>query len=231
MNWQEPLAEKNEQIVDRRTDDQPSKPAEKVTSGATAPDIEELSIADICRDEQLQSREVLNEDVINEYAACRSGGDEFPPVVVFRNDGKCWLADGFHRVAAEQKIGRPVIACIVHAGTKDDDSGNGDGTQAAEETADSEADESADSKSEQSGNAGQAALDNGRDVAAQWPAMCEKHSATVARTAGRSSSKKVRFIRLKRARGGQRPDSRRSNLRSGSTKGAAPSAFAVTSTP
>ena len=47
-------------------------------------------------------------------------GDRFPPVVVFRGDGRDLLSDGFHRVHAYRKAGRSEIEADVRPGTFDD---------------------------------------------------------------------------------------------------------------
>ena len=47
-------------------------------------------------------------------------GDEFPPVVLFDDGRKMYLADGFHRTAAALSIGRDRIDATVHQGSKQD---------------------------------------------------------------------------------------------------------------
>lgn len=47
-----------------------------------------------------QSRAQLDQDTIISYADEMRGGAEFPPVVVFHDGEKYWLADGFHRLSA-----------------------------------------------------------------------------------------------------------------------------------
>lgn len=53
-----------------------------------------------------QSRATLNDQVVSEYAEAIKGGATFPPIVVFYDGKKHWLADGFHRFHAYQKAGR-----------------------------------------------------------------------------------------------------------------------------
>jgi hypothetical protein len=47
-------------------------------------------------------------------------GDEFPAIDVYFDGSEHWLADGFYRVAAAQKVGMDMIRAEVHAGTKRD---------------------------------------------------------------------------------------------------------------
>lgn len=53
----------------------------------------------------LQTRVALDERTVAEYADAMREGATFPPVRVFREDGKLWLADGFHRVEAATRAG------------------------------------------------------------------------------------------------------------------------------
>lgn len=78
-----------------------------------------LNLKDIRRDGGTQSRASLNEDTIAEYAeAMQDENTVFPPVIVY-NDGKTyWLADGFHRVAAWERIGRQEVPAEVRQGDR-----------------------------------------------------------------------------------------------------------------
>lgn len=78
--------------------------------------MEYLPIANIKIDGGTQSRIFINDFVVDEYAEAMQSGDNFPPVTVF-HDGECyWLADGFHRVKACQKVGIDVIECDIRQG-------------------------------------------------------------------------------------------------------------------
>lgn len=57
----------------------------------------------------LQTRVALDERTVQEYADAMRDGDNFPPVKVFMDGSRCWLADGFHRVEAATSAGRTVI--------------------------------------------------------------------------------------------------------------------------
>lgn len=67
-----------------------------------------------------QSRATLNQHVVDEYAEALKGGAAFPPIVVFYDGKKYWLADGFHRFHAYRQIGRAGIDADVRQGTRRD---------------------------------------------------------------------------------------------------------------
>jgi hypothetical protein len=58
----------------------------------------------------------LDIDVVNEYGADMERGDKFPPLVVFNDGKKYWLADGFHRFYAARAVQRTTIHCDVRQG-------------------------------------------------------------------------------------------------------------------
>lgn len=67
-----------------------------------------------------QSRACINPLVVEEYAAIIREGTDFPPVTVFYDGKRYWLADGFHRLAAYRTAGAVEIAAAIHQGTKRD---------------------------------------------------------------------------------------------------------------
>lgn len=77
-----------------------------------------LKLDEIQIDGGTQSRAALNEDVVAEYAEAITGGADMPPVTVFQDGKKYWLADGFHRYFAHQQARGVEIAADVHRGTK-----------------------------------------------------------------------------------------------------------------
>lgn len=79
-----------------------------------------LALAVIQIDGGTQSRATLNEQVVNEYAEAIQAGATFPPIVVYYDGKKHWLADGFHRFHAYQKAGREKVAADVRQGTRRD---------------------------------------------------------------------------------------------------------------
>jgi ParB-like chromosome segregation protein Spo0J len=73
-----------------------------------------LAISTLTLDPRLQFREGTRPDVIEQYA---EHPEELPPVgVVLDEDGKYWVYDGFHTVAAHQKAGREKVKCKVVGG-------------------------------------------------------------------------------------------------------------------
>ena len=67
-----------------------------------------------------QPRSKIDEKTIALYAAAMKDGDTFPLVTVFHDGSDYWLADGFHRVRAAQRIGIVEIDANVHQGTQRD---------------------------------------------------------------------------------------------------------------
>ncbi|WP_144223439.1 ParB/RepB/Spo0J family partition protein [Mesorhizobium amorphae] len=79
-----------------------------------------LALALIQIDGGTQSRATLNDQVVDDYAEAIQAGATFPPIVVFYDGKKHWLADGFHRFHAYQKAGREKVAADVRQGTRRD---------------------------------------------------------------------------------------------------------------
>lgn len=67
-----------------------------------------------------QPRVDIDEDTVTDYADAMKEGDQFPPVVVFQDGLKYWLADGFHRVHASHRVGFKEIHAEVKTGTRRD---------------------------------------------------------------------------------------------------------------
>lgn len=77
----------------------------------------EIALDQIVADDACQLRAAGSKAAVQEYAEALAAGATFPPVVVFRDDdGRHWLADGFHRLEAHRLAGRETIAAEVHAG-------------------------------------------------------------------------------------------------------------------
>ncbi|MCP4539451.1 MAG: ParB N-terminal domain-containing protein [Chloroflexi bacterium] len=69
---------------------------------------------------QLASRPV-DEATVQDYAEAIEGGAQFPPIVVFEDEGgRLWLADGLHRIEAHDQLGLPEIEADVRAGDRED---------------------------------------------------------------------------------------------------------------
>jgi hypothetical protein len=68
-----------------------------------------------------QPRDELDKAVIADFAAGYTRGDKFPPIVVFYDGKRYWLADGFHRHHAMlYECDLKKASCEVIAGTVDD---------------------------------------------------------------------------------------------------------------
>ena len=87
---------------------------------ARVPVRETLPLDSIVLDAGTQVRAAINLAVVDDYVADLEQGDHFPPVVVFRAEGRDLLADGFHRVHAYRKAGCSQIEADVRPGTIDD---------------------------------------------------------------------------------------------------------------
>lgn len=79
-----------------------------------------LQLEKITTDGGTQARAGLNEDVVADYAEAITAGADMPPVTVYHDGKKYWLADGFHRYFAHVKARASEIAVDVHKGTKRD---------------------------------------------------------------------------------------------------------------
>lgn len=77
-----------------------------------------LRLEEIRTDGGTQPRAALNQDVISDYAEAVLGGAQFPPVDVFYDGQRYWLADGFHRYHAHRGAGRDTIWAVTHQGTQ-----------------------------------------------------------------------------------------------------------------
>jgi len=65
-----------------------------------------------------QIREALYDNAtLEEYRDAMEAGATFPPIFVVEDGDNLWLVDGFHRVAAAQKLGRKTIDANVREGT------------------------------------------------------------------------------------------------------------------
>lgn len=79
-----------------------------------------LKLNNIRIDGGTQPREDIDEEIVSEYANAMMEGESFPDVVVFNDGAKYWLADGFHRYHASNKLGYLEINAEIKSGTKRD---------------------------------------------------------------------------------------------------------------
>ena len=77
-------------------------------------------ISEIIIDSTIQTRVRINDAIVKEYAAELMVGTTFPPVVIFDDGSKKYLADGFHRLAAAKQVGRDRFAVDIRQGRKQD---------------------------------------------------------------------------------------------------------------
>lgn len=79
-----------------------------------------LALSAITVSVDCQPRMTMNPEVVDEYATAMGEGVSLPPLIVFRDNGTHWLADGFHRFAAARKAGLAEIDCDVFDGDQRD---------------------------------------------------------------------------------------------------------------
>lgn len=75
-----------------------------------------IKIASLTVD-RLQVRGITVEEVVEDYADAMKRGEKFPPVIVYTDGVKNYLADGFHRVMAASHAGKTSIEADVREGT------------------------------------------------------------------------------------------------------------------
>ena len=79
--------------------------------------MKKIKLSKIRIDGGTQPRTEIDQDLVSEYAECI---DQLPPVTVFFDGVKYWLADGFHRYHAHNRANLSEINCIVINGTQRD---------------------------------------------------------------------------------------------------------------
>jgi uncharacterized ParB-like nuclease family protein len=76
-----------------------------------------IKLCEIRLDGGTQPRTEIDQNLVDEYA---ENIDQLPPVTVFFDGVKYWLADGFHRYHAHNRANLSEINCIVINGTQRD---------------------------------------------------------------------------------------------------------------
>ncbi|MGH8615814.1 MAG: ParB/RepB/Spo0J family partition protein, partial [Gammaproteobacteria bacterium] len=76
-----------------------------------------VALKDITVDPTIQIRRSNHEPTIRRY---EESFDKLPPVVVFKTADGMLLADGFHRVAAAERLGKYHVEAEIKKGTRDD---------------------------------------------------------------------------------------------------------------
>lgn len=80
-------------------------------------DVQELPLASLVIDTDIQQRAKIDEETVGEYA---DAVEHLPPIEVFSDSTTYYVTKGFHRYYAHRKAGKDAIKCIVHFGTKRD---------------------------------------------------------------------------------------------------------------
>lgn len=73
-------------------------------------------------DTSIQTRYRLDKATVKDYEEAMRSGAVFPPLVVFseKNSQRYVLADGHHRLAAAELLGKKALPCTINRGTKQD---------------------------------------------------------------------------------------------------------------
>jgi hypothetical protein len=79
-----------------------------------------LALSLIVRDPEVQPRESMNHDLVTQYAEDMLAGIDLPPVVVFHDGERHWLAEGFHRTEGAEQAGLEDIEADIRPGTRED---------------------------------------------------------------------------------------------------------------
>jgi uncharacterized ParB-like nuclease family protein len=98
----------------------PRNAKKAVSSTAQSSTPQMLSVRAIRALDDVQPRSDLNTMVIKEYATLYSeaeGDEPLPPIDVFTVDGKHYVSDGFHRLAAAKEAKRSELPCHVYTGS------------------------------------------------------------------------------------------------------------------
>lgn len=78
-----------------------------------------LELSKIRTDGGTQSRAAINEETVADYTeALADPATVFPPIVVYFDGREYWLADGFHRVAAWDRVGRTEVPAEIRQGDR-----------------------------------------------------------------------------------------------------------------
>lgn len=76
-----------------------------------------VALQEITVDPTVHIRQKLDAETIERYMEVL---DELPPVVLYKLDGELIMADGFHREAAAERLGRSKVEAEIRQGTRDE---------------------------------------------------------------------------------------------------------------
>lgn len=79
-----------------------------------------LPLAQIQLDIEMQTRVLLDDNAVAEYAEAYVAGVELPPVIVFFDGVHHVLADGWHRYRAAERAGLTELPALVRSGSRQD---------------------------------------------------------------------------------------------------------------
>jgi hypothetical protein len=82
------------------------------------PEVKQVAIARLVRDKAYQIRRKLDYATIKKYADVYKSGKAMPPVTVALVNGMLVLVDGWHRVAALERIGRTEVEANITPNTE-----------------------------------------------------------------------------------------------------------------
>jgi ParB-like chromosome segregation protein Spo0J len=76
-----------------------------------------LKLKDISRDPEIQIRQSMRDEAVTRYV---ESFDKLPPIIVFKTKDALLLCDGFHRIAAAERLGKDCINAEVMEGSRQD---------------------------------------------------------------------------------------------------------------
>lgn len=79
-----------------------------------------LSLDKIDREGSIQTRAATDMETVIAYADAMRDGETFPPVTVYRDGSRYYLADGWHRLLAVESLGKDKIEVEIVIGTQRD---------------------------------------------------------------------------------------------------------------
>ncbi len=79
-----------------------------------------MLLKDITLDADLQVRQNIHDEAVNEYTETLREGGKLPPVTVFHDGSRYLLADGWHRYFAHKKAGLADVEVSIIKGSKRD---------------------------------------------------------------------------------------------------------------
>lgn len=78
-----------------------------------------IAVSQVRLDGGTQSRALIHEDTVAEYAEAMANPETvFPPIIVYFDGADYWLADGFHRLEAWKRIGRAEVPAEIRQGDR-----------------------------------------------------------------------------------------------------------------